>query len=88
MSTEEGGHNEIGEAEREADEKLGGLDEDATRMDDRLSEHESEEEEIEVPQPGKGDDLSLSRPDGEDEPGVGEADVPEDQDEAADEAGQ
>ncbi|MEJ7876443.1 MAG: hypothetical protein WKF62_07260 [Solirubrobacterales bacterium] len=86
--SDEGAHSEIDEAKRQADEKLGGLEEDATRMDDRLSEHESDAEEIEVPQPDKGDGLSLSQPDGEDEPEVSEDDVPDDEGEAADEAGQ
>jgi len=86
--SEEDANSEIDEAKREADEKLGGLEKDAERMDDRLSEHESAQEEVEVPQPNQGDDLTISQPDGEDEPGVGEGDVPEDGDEAAGEAGQ
>ena len=86
--SEENPQREIDKSDREADDALGDLEDKADDMETRLDEHESGESDVEVPEPGRGDDLSISEPPGEDEPGVGEGDVPEDQGEAADEAGQ
>ena len=86
--SEENGPKQIDEAKREADKELGEMEDDAQAMDERLSANESEGQEIEVPEPGQGEDLSISDPPGEDEPGVGEGDVPEGEGEAAEEAGQ
>jgi hypothetical protein len=79
---------DIDEAKREADQELGDLEDAAEDMDERLAESESKGGTVEVPEPDQGDDLSISDPPGEDEPGVGTGDVPEDEGEAAAEAGQ
>jgi hypothetical protein len=86
--SEDNPQREIDDASQEADADLGELEDEAAAMGERLEEHESDEDEVEVPEPGHGETLSMSEPEGEDEPGVGEGDVPEDQGEAADAAGQ
>ena len=86
--SEESHNSDLNDAKRENDDQLGELDADAQKMDERLEKHESEAEAVEVPEPDYGDDLSISDPPGEDEPGVGEGDVPEGEGEAADKAGQ
>ena len=86
--SEETHHSDINEAKRENDDELGAMENDAQAMDERLEKHESEGEEVEVPEPDYGEDLSISDPPDEDEPGVGEGDVPEGEGEAAGEAGQ
>jgi len=78
---------EINEAKREADEDLGEMEDNAEKMDERLDEHESGQEDLEVPQPDHGDDLSMSEPKDKKAAGVAEPDIPEDQGEAAEEAG-
>ena len=86
--SDENPQSEIDEAEHEADEDLGKMEDDAAEMEDRLEEHESRSEDVEVPEPDQGDDLSISTPEDKEAAGVGGDDVPEDQGEAADEAGQ
>jgi len=86
--SEENPEGEIDGAKREADEELGEMEDNAEKMGERLAEHESAQEELEVPQPDHGDDLSMSEPKDKEAAGVAEPDIPEDQDEAAEEAGQ
>ena len=86
--SEENPQSEIDKSDREADDALGDLENKGDEMETRLDEHESGEDEVEVPEPDRGEDLSISEPPEDDEPGVGKGDIPEDQGEAADEAGQ
>jgi hypothetical protein len=93
--SEDDATSQIEESKREASEDLGDLESTGDDMEQRLEENEEMSEDIEVPEPDHGDSLSISDPpeDGSDdsaaeEAGVDEGAVPEDEGEAAHEAGQ
>jgi hypothetical protein len=86
--SEESPQEQIDDSARELDRDLDDLDSAADDLEERLEENEARGEEIEVPEPGHGDDLNLSKPDDDAGVGTGESDIPADQGERANEAGQ
>ena len=93
--TEESASQEIDKGKDEADEDLGNLDSGGDDLEERLKQNEAMSDDIEVPEPDRGESLSISEPPDDDsdggaaeEAGVDADAVPEDQGEAANEAGQ
>ena len=74
---EEKSDSEIAEAERDAGQQLGKLEHEGDEMEERLEAVADQADDVNVPEPAEAS-----------EPGLDEADIPEDEGESASDAGQ